>query len=420
MTATASDEDRVVIVGGGVVGAFSAYYLAKAGHAVTVVDAGPFGGACSRGNCGYICPSHVLPLAGPGAIGTTLRTMMRKGSPIRIGLGTVLSHPGWFLRFARNCNEAAMMAAAGPILALTKSSRALYDEVIAAEDLDCEWDRNGLLFVFRTRAAMDHYAEVDHLLRERFDTPARRLDGDALAAFEPALKPGLPGGWLYEGDAQLRPDRLMAELKRVLEGLGVSILENRKVTGFLRQAGRAAGVRTDGGEIPAGRVVVATGAWTPGLARELGCKVPIQPGKGYSVTYPRPEGSPGVPMIFEEDRVAVSPFHSGFRIGSMMELVGPDASLDPRRLGVLTETANRYLKPQTTGAPEDSWWGWRPMTPDGLPLIGAPPATPNVLVAAGHNMLGMTMGPATGKLVAELVGGEAPHIDPAPYAVGRF
>ncbi|WP_165223767.1 NAD(P)/FAD-dependent oxidoreductase [Aquisphaera insulae] len=413
-------DDRVVVVGAGVVGAFSAYFLARAGRSVTLVDAGTFGGGCSHGNCGYICPSHVLPLAGPGAIRQALRTMMQKGSPIRIGVGTVLRDPGWFVRFARRCNEAAMMAAAGPIMALTKSSRTLYDEIIRDESLACEWDRNGLLFVFRTRAAMDHYAEVDHLLRDRFNTPARRLDGDALTEFEPALRPGLPGAWLYEGDAQLRPDRLMDELRRVLTARGVSIVENRKVTGFIRRDGKASGVRTEQGEIPADRVVVSLGAWTPGLARELGCKVPIQPGKGYSVTYPKPEGSPALPMIFEEDRVAVSPFHSGFRIGSMMELVGPDTSLDPNRLGVLTETANRYLKPQTTGRPLESWWGWRPMTPDGLPLIGASPALSNVVVAAGHNMLGMTMGPATGKLVAELIGGETTHVDPGPYAVGRF
>jgi D-amino-acid dehydrogenase len=411
--------ERIAIVGGGVIGAACAYYLARAGRNVTVIDQAGFGAGCSHANCGYVCPSHVLPLAVPGALWATLKTLWHRNSPLRVRPGVVLRNPGWFLAFARRCTERHMLAAGRAIHSLLASSRALYDELIRTEGIDCEWETKGLLFVFRSRPAMDHYAETDRLLREQFDTSARRIDGDALAALEPALQPGLAGGWLYEGDAHLRPDKLMSELRRVLLGLGACLREHCPVTGIAQANGRAVGVRTAKGEVPADHVIVCAGAWTPLLQRELGCRVPIQPGKGYSVTYARPTTGPAYPMIFEEDRVAVTPFRSGFRIGSTMEFAGYDTTLNRDRLGLLTSAADRYLREPPSGPAVEEWWGWRPMTPDGLPLIGPSPALPNVWIAAGHNMLGLSMAPATGKLVAELVTGARPHLDPAPYAVTR-
>lgn len=402
------------------VGAACAYHLAKAGRVVTVIDRAGFGSGCSHANCGYVCPSHVLPLAAPGALWSTFKAMLGRNSPVKVRPGVVLRDLGWFLGFARRCTRTHMMSAATGIQGLLTSSRGLYDDLIRDERLECEWETKGLLFVFRSEHAMDHYAETDRLLREQFDTPARRIDGEALVAFEPALRSGLAGGWLYEGDAHLRPDRLMGEFRRVLTGLGVEIRENCPVTGFLRRGDRVEGVSTIGGDLTADDVVVAAGAWTPHLRRELGCRIPIQPGKGYSITFPRSVAGPTYPMIFEEDRVAVTPFRSGFRVGSTMEFAGYDERLNRDRLTLLTSSAGSYLREMPSGSAEDEWWGWRPMTPDGLPVIGPVPALPNVWLAAGHNMLGLSMAPATGRLVAELVTGARPHLDPAPYSVTRF
>ncbi len=414
---------RTLVVGGGVVGAACAYSLAKLGRAVTVIDRAGFGDGCSHANCGYVSPSHVLPLAAPGAIGKSLRAAIGRNPPLRIRTGVVARNPRWFLGFARNCRTGPMMASAGAIRALLASSRGLYDSLIESERIECEWRTRGLLFVFRTDHAFDHYAATDRLLSERFGTPARRLDGAALAALEPALRSGLAGAYFYESDAHLRPDKLMAEWRRVLTRMGVGVREHCPVTGLIpTSGGRAAGVRTANGDIEADEVVVATGAWTPHLAKSLGCRVPIQPGKGYSITFDRPANGPELPMIFEEDRVAVTPFEGGLRVGSTMEFAGYDARPNPKRVAYLSATAGRYLRemPGETGAASDGWWGWRPMTPDGLPLIGPVPKLANVWVAAGHNMLGLSMAPATGRLLAELVTGAAPHLDPAPYAVGRF
>lgn len=410
---------RAVVVGGGVVGACSAYYLARAGWRVTILDRGGFGMGCSHANCGYVCPSHVLPLAAPGAVWSTLKTLFQRNSPLRVRPGTVLGNLGWFLGFARKCNARDMAAAGRAIQALLNSSRALFGELIAREQLDCEWETKGLLFVFRSKAGFDHYDHTNAFLRDSFAMPARRIDADALIALEPALKPGCAGGYLYESDAHLRPDRLMAELQRVLVGLGVEVRENCAATGFVREGGRAWAVRTAAGEIEADQFVVATGAWTPLLNAELGCKVPIQPGKGYSLTMPRPTVCPTYPLIFEEHRVAVTPFRSGYRLGSTMEFGGYDATLNRDRLGILTDAAKLYLRDPLAEPVQEEWWGWRPMTFDGLPVIDRAPAAANVMIAAGHNMLGLSMATATGKVVSELLGGEAPHIDVAPYGLRR-
>jgi D-amino-acid dehydrogenase len=408
----------VVVIGGGVIGAASAYYLNRDGWAVTVVDRGRFGAGCSHGNCGFVCPSHVLPLAVPGAVRSGLKALFQRNGPLRIKPRLDPALWSWLLRFARRCNTRDMLAAGRGIQALLNSSRRLYEEILSDESIDCEWDAKGMLFVFQTRPAMEHYAHTDELLKDEFGLAAKRID--AVAALEPALKPGLAGGWYYDTDAHLRPDRLMREWRRILEARGVKIEENREVKSIARDGSAARAVVTDQGEIAADTFVVATGAWTPLLNRELGCRIPIQPGKGYSITMPRPSCCPAMPLIFEEHRVAVTPMRSGYRLGSTMEFAGYDSSLNPARLALLRDAATHYLHEPGTEPVVEEWFGWRPMTPDGLPVIDRSPAMANVLIAAGHNMLGLSMAPATGRLVAEMLGERRTHVDSAPYSLRRF
>ena len=308
------------------------YYLARAGCQVVVLDKGRFGAGCSHANCGYVCPSHILPLAAPGAVWSTLKTLFQGNSPLKVRPGVVLQNMGWFLGFARRCNRHDMLEAGRGIQALLNSSRGLFDELIKSEAIDCEWKEKGLLFVFQTAKQFDHYGHTDELLRNHFGMAAKRFDSSELAVLEPALKPGLAGGYLYTSDASLRPDRLMTELKRVLVSKGVEIRENAEVLGFVKSSAGVTAVRTKAGEINGDQFVVAMGAWTPLLNRELGCRIPIQPGKGYSVTMPRPAVCPSYPLIFEEHRVAVTPFRSGYRLGSTMEFAGYDESLNRSRI----------------------------------------------------------------------------------------
>jgi D-amino-acid dehydrogenase len=313
-----------------------------------------------------------------------------------------------------------MMEAGRAIQALLNSSRRLYDELLTNEAIDCEWEARGLLFVFQTRAALEHYATTNQLLSESFHLPAERLDGAALIAREPALQPGLAGGWLYHTDAHLRPDKLMTSWRRVLEDRGVMVREGCLVQSIIPGNRSARAVVTTQGEIGADAFVFATGALTPFLSQHLGCRIPIQPGKGYSLTMARPARCPSIPLIFDEHRVAVTPMKSGFRIGSTMEFAGYDATLNRQRLELLRDGARPYLREPISELVQEEWFGWRPMTCDGKPIIDRSPALANVLIAAGHNMLGLSMAPATGRLVAELVNHEPLHLDPAPYSATRF
>jgi D-amino-acid dehydrogenase len=199
----------------------------------------------------------------------------------------------------------------------------------------------------------------------------------------------------------------------------VEVRENVTVTGISAANGTARALQTNVGDVTGEEFVIATGAWAPQLNAALGCELPIQPGKGYSLTMPRPATCPTYPLIFEEHRVAVTPFASGYRIGSTMEFAGYDDRMNRSRLSILTDAAKVYLKEPLAGPVQEEWWGWRPMTPSGLPVIDRAPVARNVLIAAGHNMLGLSMATATGKLVGELLTGGAPHLDPTPYGLAR-
>jgi D-amino-acid dehydrogenase len=410
----------VLVIGGGVIGAACAHYLNRAGWRVTIVDRGAFGMGCSHANCGFVCPSHVLPLAEPGAISNALKAMLRPNAPFAIKPRLDLDLWAWLFRFARRCNRADMLEAGRACHALLHSSFHLYRELMQTELLDCEWQTRGLLFVYQTRAEMDHYGETDQLLREHFGLGAKRYDGTALTDLEPALKPGLAGGWYYEDDAHLRPDKLVSSWRRLLESRGVTVHEHCEVSRFVREHGQARAVVTTRSEMAADAFVVATGAWTPRLNHALGCRVPIEAGKGYSLTMRRPARCPQIPMLFMEHRVAVTPLASGYRLGSTMEFAGYDTTLNRRRLDLLRAGARPYLHEPYTEPVEEEWYGWRPMTPDGKPVIDQSPSMKNVFIAAGHNMLGLSMAPATGKLIAELVSDAEPHVDPKPYVVWRF
>ncbi|AMV36910.1 NAD(P)/FAD-dependent oxidoreductase [Planctomyces sp. SH-PL62] len=411
---------HVAIIGGGVVGTSCAYYLKQSGWDVTVIDRGTIGGGSSAANCGYVCPSHVLPLTEPGAVAEGLASLFHKNAAFRIKPRLDPALWSWLYHFARRCNERDMLAAAHGIQPLLDSSRTLYDALIRDERLDCGWRERGLLFVYKDRRKFEAYAATDARLAGEFHRPAVRYDGEAVLDLEPALRPGLAGGWHYPDDAHLRPDALMKAWRANVEASGGVFREYCAFEGFVRRSGEASAVRTNQGEIAADAFVLAAGAWSPALGDGLGCNIPIQPGKGYSLTMPRPSICPEVPMIFPETHVAVTPFEDAYRLGSTMEFAGYDESIAPERLQILRDGTAPFLCEPEAEPILQTWFGWRPMTYDGLPIIDRAPAIGNVMIAAGHNMLGLSMATGTGKLVAELLDGRPPHLDPQPYRATRF
>jgi D-amino-acid dehydrogenase len=416
----ASQGDSAIVVGAGIIGIACAHYLSKAGLRVTVIDKGTIGGGCSHANCGYICPSHVLPLTEPGAFRVAIKSLFNPRAPFRFKPRFSPALWNWMWQFARRCRRRQMLTAGRHLMAILDSSMTGYQRLFAEERLECEWKQTGLLYVLQTEHGMREFAGTDRFLTENFGVTAKRIEGTDLPAFDSALKPGLAGAFHYAGDASLRPDRLNAAWSQHLRDQGVTFLEQCELRNIGKSAGRVTHLDTSQGEMAADWLVVATGAWSSRLAAELECRIPIEPGKGYSVTMARPTPCPRLPMLFPEHRVGVSPFEDGYRLGSMMEFAGYDDSIPPHRIQQLRDSARPYLVAPFTDGEQHVWYGWRPMTWDSLPIIGRVPGLANACLATGHNMLGMSLATATGRLIAELIQDRPPHIDPAPYSPARF
>jgi D-amino-acid dehydrogenase len=410
----------VTIVGAGIIGIGCAHYLRRAGFDVTVIDKGTIAGGCSHGNCGYICPSHVLPLTEPGAIRTALKSLLRPNDPFRVKPRLSIALWTWMWQFARRCNRGQMLSAGQHLKAILDSSMQEYRTLIASEGLDCEWTENGLLYVLRTDHGVQEFAATDRLLTDEFGVQATRLAGRDLPDFEPALKPGLAGAFHYPADVSVRPDRLNRSWSERLRKQGVRFLERCELHAVTKGEGRVTALETTHGPVTSEFVVFAAGALSSRLGSELNCRIPIEPGKGYSVTMRRPAICPRHPMLFPEHRVGVSPFQDGYRLGSMMEFAGFDTTIPAKRIQQLRDSAKPYLLEPYTDEVEETWYGWRPMTWDSLPIIGRVPGLRNAYLATGHNMLGLTLAPVTGRLIAELLLDEPTHLDVSPFSPQRF
>ena len=414
-------EPDVLIIGGGVVGLACGLALQEAGRQVRVLDAGPVGGGSSHGNCGTLTPSHALPLAAPGAVGRALRWMLTPDAPLYVPPRLDPALWRWLLRFAGQCTADACLRAARPRSALLQASRTAFPRWLADHHIDCEFEEAGVDHIFHGEAALAEFLQECTLLDD-LGIPSERLDGAAYLRDEPTLREGVVGVVRFPGDAHLRPDRYVAGLAHALIAAGGDIVEHCAVQGV--QPGRERmEVATAQGVMVARDVLVATGAWTPRLSLSPALaplRRAMQPGKGYSITYDRPALAPRRPLVLHERSVCVTAWGSGFRLGSTMEFSGYDTRLNRRRLDALERGAREYLREPVGPTKREEWYGWRPMSVDDVPILGAVPAQPHLWVATGHGMLGVSMSPATAQLLCDLITGRAPSLDPAPYAPGRF
>lgn len=413
--------EDVVVVGAGVIGLACALALLESGRGVRVIDAGRIGGGSSHGNCGTITPSHAPPLAAPGMVGKALRMMLRADSPlyIRPRVDPILLR--WLWRFAGRCNLADWEASARSKSALLNDSRARLAQWVDRYALDCEFAEAGEDYVFRDPRTFAHGHGELALLRE-LGVAVEVFDGPAYEAEEPAVRPGVAGAIRFSGDAVLRPDRYVGELARAIRERGGVIQEHCALTG-LEATRDGPVVATADDRLRARDVVVATGAWSPRLAAAIGMRWlrgAMQPGKGYSITYSRPALVPRRPLVLRDRSVCVTSWGSGFRVGSTMEFAGFDDRLDPGRLAAIEQAARDYLREPAGAEVRERWCGWRPMSCDDIPLVGAVPGRRHVWLATGHGMMGVSMSAGTGQLVADLVGGRSPAVDPMPFRPARF
>ena len=417
-TAAAAQDADVLVLGAGVIGLACALALLREGRSVTVLEQGEAGCGSSHGNCGTITPSHAAPLAAPGTIAKALRWMARADAPLYVKPRWDPALLAWFARFALRCNHRDWLATMRTKAALLSRSRAALQELVANEGIDCAFASSGLWYVFREEAALEAMLEETAALAD-LGVRSEQVDGAAVRAAEPALNDRVIGAIAFPDDASLRPDALVAGLARRVRELGGRIETGAQVQAL--EAGRD-GVRciTSRGRYRGSHAVLAAGVWSSALARQLRVRLPVQPGKGYSITYARPALAPQRPLVLEERSVCVTAWPDGFRLGSTMEFSGYDNSLNHVRLDALERGAAEYLREPHGGARLEEWYGWRPMTYDDLPVIGAHPRAPRVVFATGHGMLGVSLSAITAELVADLLVQRAPAFDPAPLSPQRF
>lgn len=401
------DKTDVLIVGGGAVGVCAAYYLHDAGFRVTIVDRGEIGSGASHGNMGLVVPSHSVPLAAPGVVSQGLKWMFSPDSPFYIKPRLDPSLIRWLWAFRKASSEGRMRRAIPLIRDMSLRSLVLFEELNDLDGVDFDYHQRGVVALYRTREGLEEGEKERHLLSS-YGLEIDELSPDGLAGALPGLELNALGGLHFRQDAHLTPGKFVRSLAAYLEGQGVDVRPGVKVTGFTKEKGRIVVAHTTRGDIAAGEVVLTAGSWSAALGTLAGVRLPIQPAKGYSVTVRRPSGWPEMPFMLSESRVAVTPMGDTLRIGGTLELAGMDLTINHRRVAAITSTVSRYLPSFDVGSHEivETWCGLRPCTPDGLPFLGRTPDVRNLVVAAGHAMIGVSLGPVTGKLVRRIIAGE--------------
>jgi len=400
----------VVILGGGIAGLSSAWHAAERGHAVTLVERGegPDHDGCSLGNAGYLCPSHVIPLASPGLLRTGLKMMWRRGGPFGIRRRFDPGLWSWCLQFARSATKAHTRRSAPVLRQFEVASLAGFETWERRAAGAFELHRRGSLMLCATQHAVDDEAALVEFCRG-MDIPAQMLNPAELAAMEPEVTFNVLGASYFPDDAHVDPHQVIHWLRRDLAARGVRLLWDHEVTGWKTTGHCIQAVRTSHGDVSGDVFVLAAGAWSGVLARELGLRLPLQAGRGHM--FEQPPKPLRTPAILTEARVALTPLPDRLRIGGTMELGGLDLDFDPRRIQGMHDAVDRYVPGLADrAATGEVWTGLRPCTPDGLPYLGPTQRWPNLLLAAGHAMLGLSLGPVTGQLIGELIDDEPPSV----------
>lgn len=406
---------RIVIVGGGIIGLATAWYCQQRGHQVTVIDRMPDRrDGCSFGNAGMIVPSHFVPLAAPGMIRLGLKWMWNPESPFYIRPRASWDLLAWLWKFRRACTSRHVQASAPLLRDLHLASRECFDQLQSELAGDFGLVQNGLLMLCRSQAALHEETETA-ALAQRLNVDAEVLDAAATARLDPGIEMDVLGAVYYPRDCHLSPQRLMAALQSELVTRGCQFHWETEVTGFTSEGNQIRAVQTSSpsaAEIDADEVLICGGVWSPQIADELQISLPMQAGKGYSVTLPSPRQQPTICSILTEARVAVTPMGSTLRFGGTMEIAGLDSSISQSRVRGIIQSIPHYF-PRFDADDFDRcvpWVGLRPCSPDGLPYLGRPSRWSNVVISTGHAMMGISLGMISGRLASEIVDDVQPSV----------
>ena len=405
---------KVLIIGAGVIGLHCAFYLNENGFEVEVLEALPENDetACSYGNCGLLVPSHFVPLASPAMLHSGFKMLFDRKSPVYLPVGRNLQHIPWFLKFMKAANQKQVNHVIPTLYKLNEESRNLYKELSLISDNKTKFEHSGMLMVSATEKGFEEETKVAGIATG-LGIETTILDNAALKAAEPEVDFKARGAVLYKSDGQIDPVEHMRWLKKYLKNKGVVFHFETAVLEISVVKGKISGVKTNRGEFSADEYVLATGSFSSALADSLGISIPVISGKGYSIDFPKSELKLHTPLILTEAKVAITPFDNRIRLGSGMEFNGNVGEVRLQRVQAMLDNTNKVL-PQFAGKNASEltiWEGLRPVTPSGVPFVGRTKKYPELLVAAGHAMMGVSLGPVTGKIISQLIAGEPTGFD---------
>lgn len=397
---------KIIVVGAGMVGLSSAYFLNQQGHEVIVIDDADGSRNCSIGNAGFFCPSHVVPLAAPGIITQGLKWMLNEKSPFYIKPQINLDLFSWGWKFKKAATRERVQQAAPLLNELTHRSQALVEKILEEEGIDAGYMKSGLLMLCKSQKELGHEIEGSVLARS-FGQKVEVLSANEARELNPGLMMDIAGAVYYPHDTMITPHVFVRKLQEKLAAKGVRFLYHTRAESFDTHEGKIITMNTSEGPLEADHYVVAAGSWTSRLLKPLGLHLPMQGGKGYSFSVPLPAGvpTPQVPAILADGKVSMSPMMDGLRFSGTMEIDSLDPKINQKRIEGIVDTVTGFLPQFKREHFQDlnPWAGFRPCTPDGLPYIGKSRKYKNLTITAGHAMLGITLGPVSGEIVTNLI-----------------
>ena len=409
----------VLIVGGGVIGLASAYELSKAGAKVVVIDKFEPGYGCSYGNAGWITPCFAMPLPMPGMLLKSFKWLLDPESPLYIKPELSPTLISWLLTFMASMTEKKMLRSVDALTQISIQSLKLYQELAAQTDKPFSFEQKGLFMVAQSDDGLK-YARKEMELVSRNGIPGKLMLEEEARAFEPSLTKRIKGGVFFSQEAHAEPLQVTQTLAHEAQKLGAVILSKTEVIDFQLGSKGVLAARTTRGIFEADQFVLATGSWSHHLGQTLELKIPVLGGKGYAIITDPLETNPQRPMMLVEKKVAVTPRNGTLRLAGTLELVNQDETFTTRRVEAIVRGAREFMNVPESIRYHEIWRGLRPCTPDGVPVIGRTARYPNLLLATGHQMLGLQSATGTGKLIADLALGKATDVDPKPFRADRF
>jgi D-amino-acid dehydrogenase len=410
---------KVIIIGGGIIGLCSAYYLQKEGYDITIVDQSPMNAGASYVNAGYLSPSHIIPLTAPGVMKKGLKWMFNSSSPLYIKPRLDPDFIKWTLAFNRSCNINHVNKAIPAIKGITLLSQELYDDIKRDENFSFHLEKKGLLMLCQSEKMLEEEVKTAKLAKSE-GLDAAEISLEELKRLEPNVDINVIGATYYKCDSHSTPHEFMNEMKAYLKARGVHFIMNEKVEDLVVSNGIISSVKTSKQELKADEFVLAAGSWSSLLSKKIGLKLLLQAGKGYRINTERPTGI-SMPAILAEAKAAVTPMNGFTRFAGTMEVAGINSEINPVRIEAIAKAVSNYYPEIKITEEEKSQAasGLRPVSADGLPYIGKSSKCKNLTIATGHAMMGWSMATATGKLVSEIVSSKTPSLSLSPFHPDR-